>query len=157
MGVGTQPPLIRRCGYKAFPTEALTTSRCPPCWARCRRTAAGGRLASIPHQTTTRGRTSSATRASMTREPRRPDHSLPYCLAAVAATARLPSSFEQENLVRSAHPRAVAEDQVGPNAEIDALSGHQARHRHADTNDGRRVQPDGGPRQGQPAEPAERR
>ncbi|MBK6735521.1 MAG: MmgE/PrpD family protein [bacterium] len=55
-GLGTQPPMIRRCGYKAFPTEALTHQPMSAVLGAMQENGLKAEdLASIHIQTTTRG------------------------------------------------------------------------------------------------------
>lgn len=116
--------LITECGYKAFPTEALTHQPMSAVQMAMKKNGLVAEdLASIHIQTTTRG-------ADILSDPSKydpqtketADHSLPYCLAAVAADGGVyPSSFEQDKLfdprIRALLPRI----KVVANAEIDAM------------------------------------
>ncbi len=122
-GLG-QEFLITRCGYKPFPTEALTHQPLSAVQMVMQKNdLVAEDLAEIHIQTTTRGADilSDASKYDpQTKETA--DHSLPYCLAAVAADGGVyPHSFEQEKLfdprIRSLLPKI----KVVANAEIDAM------------------------------------
>ena len=93
--------LITECGYKAFPTEALTHQPITAVLNICRAHGISAeQVAEVHVQTTTRG-------ADILSDPSkyRPttketaDHSLPYCIAAAVADRNvLPSSFDEEKL-----------------------------------------------------------
>ncbi len=116
--------LITECGYKAFPTEALTHQ---PITALLEAMAENhvepGSVSEIVVRTTTRG-------ADILSDPSKydpktketADHSLPYCIAVAAAKGNvLPSDFEEKTLfdplVRSFLPKI----KVIADPEIDAL------------------------------------
>jgi 2-methylcitrate dehydratase len=116
--------LITECGYKAFPTEALTHQ---PMSAVQKIMKDNGLvaedLAKIHIQTTARG-------ADILSDPSKydpqtketADHSLPYCLAAVAADGGVyPNSFEQEKLFDPRIRTLLGKIEVVANAEIDAM------------------------------------
>ncbi len=123
-GLGTQPPMIRRCGYKAFPTEALTHQPMSAVLGAMQENGLKAEdLASIHIQTTTRG-------ADILSDPSKydpqtketADHSLPYCLAAVAADGGVyPNSFEKEKLFDPRIRALLPKIKVVANAEIDAM------------------------------------
>jgi len=93
--------LITECGYKAFPTEALTHQPITAVLNICRAHGISAeQVAEVHVRTTTRG-------ADILSDPSkyRPttketaDHSLPYCIAAAVADRNvLPSSFDEEKL-----------------------------------------------------------
>ena len=116
--------LITDCAYKAFPTEALTHQ---PMSAVLNAMQNNGLvaedLAKIHIQTTTRG-------ADILSDPSKydpqtketADHSLPYCLAAVAADGGVyPNSFEQEKLFDPRIRALLGKIEVVANDEIDAM------------------------------------
>ncbi len=116
--------LITRCGYKAFPTEALTHQ---PITAVLHivneHDIPAEEVAEIKVETTTRG-------ADILSDPSKykpttketADHSLPYCIAAaVADRAVLPSSFDDEKLKDPRIWALLPKIKVVANAEIDAL------------------------------------
>ena len=116
--------LITDCGYKAFPTEALThqpMSAVQKIMAENDLVAED--LAKIHIQTTARG-------ADILSDPSKydpqtketADHSLPYCLAAVAADGGVyPNSFEQEKLFDPRIRTLLGKIEVVANDEIDAM------------------------------------
>jgi len=116
--------LITECGYKAFPTEALTHQ---PITAVLELMSAHGigphDVAEVLIKTTTRGADILSDPSKY--EPRTKetaDHSLPYCIAvAVCKGNVLPSDFEEEALtdplVRETLPKIV----VVADPEIDAM------------------------------------
>lgn len=116
--------LITQCGYKAFPTEALTHQ---PMSAVLMAMQKGGLqaedLQEIHIQTTTRG-------ADILSDPSKydprtketADHSLPYCIAAAAADGGVyPSSFEQEKLFDPRIRALLPKIKVVANPGIDAM------------------------------------
>jgi len=116
--------LITDCGYKAFPTEALTHQ---PMSAVLNAMQNNGLvaedLARIHIQTTARG-------ADILSDPSKydpqtketADHSLPYCLAAVAADGGVyPNSFSDEKLFDPRIRALLGKIEVVANAEIDAM------------------------------------
>ena len=116
--------LITQCGYKAFPTEALTHQPMSAVQGimKDERLSAED-VASIHIQTTTRG-------ADILSDPSKydpqtketADHSLPYCLAAVAADGGVyPNSFEQDKLFDPRIRALLKKIKVVANAEIDAM------------------------------------
>lgn len=116
--------LITECGYKAFPTEALTHQPITALLeAMAENAVASDDVAEILVRTTTRG-------ADILSDPSKydpqtketADHSLPYCIAVAAAKGNvLPLHFEEETLfdpaVRSFLPRI----KVVADPEIDGL------------------------------------
>jgi len=133
--------LITDCGYKAFPTEALThqpMSAVQSIMSENRLTAED--VAKIHIRTTTRG-------ADILSDPSKydpqtketADHSLPYCLAAVAADGGVyPNSFEQEKLFDPRIRRLLGLIEVVADAEIDAMfPGTKRAVATIDTTDGR--------------------
>jgi 2-methylcitrate dehydratase len=93
--------LITECGYKAFPTEALTHQPITAVLNICRAHGISAeQVAEVHVRTTTRG-------ADILSDPSKykpttketADHSLPYCIAAAVADGNvLPSSFDEEKL-----------------------------------------------------------
>ncbi|MCK4570497.1 MmgE/PrpD family protein [Candidatus Bipolaricaulota bacterium] len=122
-GLG-QEFLITECGYKAFPTEALTHQ---PITAVMEVMSENGidphTVTDVVVETTTRG-------ADILSDPSKyepktketADHSLPYCIAvAVTKGNVLPSDFEEEALTDSFVWEMLSKIKVVANAEIDAL------------------------------------
>ena len=116
--------LITQCGYKAFPTEALTHE---PITATLHivqtHDIAAEEVAEVLVQTTTRG-------ADILSDPSKyqpttketADHSLPYCIAvAIADRAVLPSSFTEEKLQDPRIWALLPKIKVVADPEIDAL------------------------------------
>jgi len=116
--------LITECGYKAFPTEALTHQ---PITAVLEVMQENGidpqDVSEVLVETTTRG-------ADILSDPSKykprtketADHSLPYCVAvAVAKGNVLPSDFEQEALMDPFVWELLDKIKVSANAEIDEL------------------------------------
>ncbi len=116
--------LINECGYKAFPTEALTHQ---PITAVLEAMAEGGiapdAVAGIVVRTTTRG-------ADILSDPSKydpqtketADHSLPYCIAVAAAKGNvLPSHFDDATLFDPAVRGFLSRIKVVADPEIDAL------------------------------------
>jgi 2-methylcitrate dehydratase len=116
--------LITECGYKAFPTEALTHQ---PISAVLnvmeKHDLIAEDLAEIHIQTTTRG-------ADILSDPSKynpqtketADHSLPYCIAAAAADGGLwPTSFDEEKLFDPRIRALLPKIKVLANKEIDSL------------------------------------
>jgi 2-methylcitrate dehydratase len=122
-GLGEQF-LITECGYKAFPTEALTHQ---PITAllevMAEHKVAPRSVAEIVVRTTTRGADilSDASKYDpQTKETA--DHSLPYCIAVAAAKGNvLPSDFEEEALFDPAVRSFLGKIKVVADPEIDAL------------------------------------
>jgi 2-methylcitrate dehydratase len=122
-GLGEQF-LITDCGYKAFPTEALTHQPITALLeAMAENAVEPGAVAEIVVRTTTRG-------ADILSDPSKydpqtketADHSLPYCIAVAAAKGNvLPSDFEQEALFDPAVRAFLAKIKVVADPEIDAL------------------------------------
>ena len=116
--------LITECGYKAFPTEALTHQ---PITAALEVMAENGidphGVSEVLVETTTRGADILSDPSKY--EPRTKetaDHSLPYCIAvAVAKGNVLPSDFEQEALMDPFVWELLGKIKVVANAEIDGL------------------------------------
>ena len=139
-GLGTKW-LITDCGYKAFPTEALTHQPMSAVQGIMKEQGLVAEdLASIHIQTTTRGADilSDASKYDpQTKETA--DHSLPYCLAAVAADGGVyPNSFEPEKLFDPRIRTLLKKIKVVANAEIDGLfPGTKRAIATLTTNDGR--------------------
>lgn len=133
--------LITDCGYKAFPTEALTHQPMSAVQGIMKEQGLVAEdLASIHIQTTTRGADilSDASKYDpQTKETA--DHSLPYCLAAVAADGGVyPNSFEPEKLFDPRIRTLLKKIKVVANAEIDGLfPGTKRAIATLTTNDGR--------------------
>lgn len=133
--------LITRCGYKAFPTEALTHQPMSAVLDIMRKHGlAAEDLAKIHIQTTARGAdilSDPSKYDPQTRETA--DHSLPYCLAAVAADGGVyPNSFTDEKLFDPRIRALLGKIQVVANDEIDALfPGVKRAIATIATNDGR--------------------
>jgi 2-methylcitrate dehydratase len=133
--------LITDCGYKAFPTEALTHQ---PMSAVLNIMQNHGLVAEdlqkIHIQTTARG-------ADILSDPSKydpqtketADHSLPYCLAAAAADGGVyPSSFSEEKLFDPRIRTLLGKIEVVANMEIDAMfPGTKRAIATITTNDGR--------------------
>ena len=93
--------IITECGYKPFPTEALTHQPITAALNLCRANQlTPAQIASVLVKTTTRG-------ADILSDPSKykpttketADHSLPYCIAAALVDGNvLPSSFSEEKL-----------------------------------------------------------
>ena len=133
--------LINECGYKAFPTEALTHQPMSAVQGIMKdEQLVAEEVASIHIQTTTRGADilSDASKYDpQTKETA--DHSLPYCLAAVAADGGVyPNSFEPEKLFDPRIRTLLKKIKVVANAEIDGLfPGTKRAIATITTNDGR--------------------
>jgi len=136
--------LVTECGYKAFPTEALTHQPMSAVQGIMKDEGlAAEDVASIHIQTTTRG-------ADILSDPSKydpqtketADHSLPYCLAAVAADGGVyPNSFEQEKLFDPRIRALLKKIKVVANAEIDAMfPGTKRAIATITTGDGRRFE-----------------
>jgi 2-methylcitrate dehydratase len=116
--------LITECGYKAFPTEALTHQPMSAVLNIMQKNDLRAEdLASIHIQTTARG-------ADILSDPSKfdpqtketADHSLPYCLAAAAADGGVyPNSFSEEKLFDPRIRALLGKIQVVANPEIDAM------------------------------------
>ena len=116
--------MITRCGYKAFPTEALTHQPISAALQVCREhNLAGEDIAEILVETTTRGAdilSDPSKFAPKTKETA--DHSLPYVIAAaVADGAVLPDSFSDEKLHDPRIWDLLGKIKVIADPEIDAL------------------------------------
>jgi len=133
--------LITDCGYKAFPTEALTHQPMSAVLNIMQKNGLVAEdLAKIHIQTTARG-------ADILSDPSKydpqtketADHSLPYCLAAVAADGGVyPNSFEQEKLFDPRIRTLLGKIKVVANDEIDAMfPGTKRAIAKINTNDGR--------------------
>ena len=122
-GLG-QDFLITECGYKAFPTEALTHQ---PITAalnlRQEHALTSENIASVLVKTTTRG-------ADILSDPSKykpttketADHSLPYCIAAALVDGHvLPSSFNDEKLKDQRIWDMLGKIKVVADPEIDAM------------------------------------
>lgn len=122
-GLGTHF-LIDECGYKAFPTEALTHQ---PITAVMSVMAAHSidphHVSEVLVETTTRGADILSDPSKY--EPRSKetaDHSLPYCIAvAVTKGNVLPSDFQQEALTDPFVWEMLSKIKVVANPEIDAM------------------------------------
>ena len=116
--------LITECGYKAFPTEALTHQ---PITAVMQVMSEHGidphAISEILVETTTRGADILSDPSKY--EPRTKetaDHSLPYCIAVAATKGNvLPSDFEEEALTDPFVWEMLGKIKVVANAAIDAL------------------------------------
>jgi 2-methylcitrate dehydratase len=134
--------MITRCGYKAFPTEALTHQPMSAVLNIMQKNGLTAEdLAEIHIQTTARGADilSDASKYDpQTKETA--DHSLPYCLAAVAADGGVyPNSFEQEKLFDPRIRMLLGKIKVVANAGIDGMFPVVKRAiATITTNDGRR-------------------
>ncbi|MBN1317336.1 MAG: MmgE/PrpD family protein [Anaerolineales bacterium] len=116
--------LITECGYKAFPTEALTHQPISAVLnVMQKHNLVAEDLAEIHIQTTTRG-------ADILSDPSKydpqtketADHSLPYCIAAAAADGGVwPTSFEEDKLFDPRIRALLKKIKVVSNAEIDGL------------------------------------
>jgi len=133
--------MITDCGFKAFPTEALTHQPMSAVLSIMKGNGlAAEDLARIHIRTTARG-------ADILSDPSKydpqtketADHSLPYCLAAVAADGGVyPGSFEQEKLFDPRIRRLLELIEVVADAEIDAMfPGTKRAIATIDTTDGR--------------------
>jgi len=133
--------LITDCAYKAFPTEALTHQPMSAVLIAMQKNGLIAEdLAEIHIQTTTRGADilSDASKYDpQTKETA--DHSLPYCLAAVAADLCLsPNSFDEDTLFDPRIRMLLPQLKVVANTEIDALfPGVKRAIATLTTNDGR--------------------
>ena len=122
-GLG-QEFLITECGYKAFPTEALTHQ---PITAVMEVMAENSidphKITEVLVETTTRGADILSDPSKY--EPRTKetaDHSLPYCIAVATTKGNvLPSDFEEEALTDPFVWEMLGKIKVVANAEIDAL------------------------------------
>ncbi len=116
--------MIAECGYKAFPTEALTHQ---PITAvlnlRQRYDLDAGQIENVLIKTTTRGADilSDASKYNpTTRETA--DHSLPFCIAVALADGRvLPTSFEEKKLKDPNVWGMLKKIKVIADAQIDAM------------------------------------
>jgi 2-methylcitrate dehydratase len=116
--------LITQCGYKAFPTEALTHQPISAVLTVMQKNnLAAEDLAEIHIQTTTRG-------ADILSDPSKydpqtketADHSLPYCIAVAAADGGVwPTSFEEDKLFDPRIRVLLKKIKVVSNTEIDDL------------------------------------
>lgn len=133
--------LITDCGYKAFPTEALTHQPMSAVLNILQNNdLVAEDLASIHIQTTARG-------ADILSDPSKfdpqtketADHSLPYCLAAAAADGGVyPNSFTDEKLFDPRIRALLGKIKVVANEEIDAMfPGVKRAIATIKTNDGR--------------------
>ena len=133
--------LITECGYKAFPTEALTHQPMSAVQGIMKSNGLTAEdVAKIHIRTTARG-------ADILSDPSKydpqtketADHSLPYCLAAVAADGGVyPNSFEQDKLFDPRIRRLLGLIEVVADVEIDAMfPGTKRAVAKIDTLDGR--------------------
>jgi 2-methylcitrate dehydratase len=116
--------LINQCGYKAFPTEALTHQPITAALEVMQENSIDPKeVEEVLVETTTRG-------ADILSDPSKykpttketADHSLPYCIAvAVAKGNVLPSDFEEDALKDSFVCSLLDKIKVIANPEIDAL------------------------------------
>ncbi len=116
--------LINQCGYKAFPTEALTHQPITAALEVMQENSIDPKgVTEILVETTTRG-------ADILSDPSKykpttketADHSLPYCIAVVVAKGNvLPSDFEEEALRDPFVWSLLDKIKVVANPEIDAL------------------------------------
>lgn len=116
--------LITECGYKPFPTEALTHQPISAALqVKASHQLADSDIAHVLVKTTTRG-------ADILSDPSkyRPttketaDHSLPYCIAAALVDGQvLPSSFDEERLADPRIRAMLDKIKVVSDPEIDAL------------------------------------
>ena len=116
--------LINQCGYKAFPTEALTHQPITAALEVMQENSIDPKeVKEVLVETTTRG-------ADILSEPSKykpttketADHSLPYCIAvAVAKGNVLPSDFEEDVLRDHLVCSLLDKIKVAANPEIDAL------------------------------------
>ena len=116
--------LITDCGYKAFPTEALTHQPITAVMdAMSHNNIDPHRVAEVRVETTTRGADILSDPSKY--EPRTKetaDHSLPYCIAvAVTKGNVLPSDFEEDALTDPFVWETLPKIKVVANPEIDAL------------------------------------
>ena len=116
--------LITECGYKAFPTEALTHQPITAVMeAMTENSIDAHAISEILVETTTRGADILSDPSKY--EPRTKetaDHSLPYCIAVAATKGNvLPSDFEEEALTDPFVWEMLGKIKVVANAEIDAL------------------------------------
>ena len=116
--------LITECGYKAFPTEALTHQPITAVMEVMTENAIDAHtISEILVETTTRGADILSDPSKY--EPRTKetaDHSLPYCIAVAATKGNvLPSDFEEEALTDPFVWEMLSRIKVVANAEIDAL------------------------------------
>ena len=155
-GLGTRF-LITECSYKAFPTEALTHQPMSAVQGIMKSNGLTAEdVAKIHIRTTARG-------ADILSDPSKydpqtketADHSLPYCLAAVAADGGVyPNSFEQEKLFDPRIRRLLGLIEVVADAEIDAMfPGTKRAIAKIDTLDGRSFEATVDHAKGSPANP----
>ncbi len=116
--------MITRCGYKAFPTEALTHQPISAALQVCREhNLAAEDIAEILVETTTRGAdilSDPSKFAPKTKETA--DHSLPYVIAAAVADGNvLPDSFSDEKLRDPRIWDLLGKIKVVADPEIDAI------------------------------------
>jgi len=116
--------MITQCGYKAFPTEALTHQPISAALQVCREhNVAAEDVAQILVETTTRGAdilSDPSKFAPKTKETA--DHSLPYVIAAAVADGNvLPDSFSDEKLRDPRIWDLLSKIKVIADPEIDAL------------------------------------
>lgn len=122
-GLG-QDFLIRRCSYKAFPSEALTHQPISAALKVCRENRIGvDDVSEILVETTTRGADILSDPSKYHPETKETaDHSLPYVIAAAVADGHvLPGSFSEEKLKDPAIGRIMDRIKVVADPEIDAL------------------------------------
>ncbi len=140
-GLGTQPPLIRRCGYKAFPTEALTHQPMSAVLGAMQENGLRAEdLAAIHIQTTPRGAYTPRPPRKSAPHPSAPAaHRLPYGRGGGAADGGVyPSSFEKEKLFDPRIRALLPKIKVVANADIDAMfPGTKRAIATLTTNDGR--------------------
>ncbi len=116
--------MITRCGYKAFPTEALTHQPISAALQVCRENKiAAEDVAQILVETTTRGADILSDPSKFTPKTKETaDHSLPYVIAAAVADGNvLPDSFSDEKLGDPRIWDLLSKIKVVADPEIDAL------------------------------------
>lgn len=116
--------LITRCGYKAFPTEALTHQPISAALKiREEHSLTPSDIAEVLVETTTRGADILSDPSKYKPETRETaDHSLPYVIAAALADGNvLPNSFSDEKLKDPAIWDLLGKIKVIADPEIDAL------------------------------------
>ncbi len=122
-GLG-QDFLITRCGYKAFPSEALTHQPITAALTiRQEQNLSAADIAHVLVETTTRGADILSDPSKYTPKTRETaDHSLPYVIAAALADGHvLPDSFHEEKLQDPVIRDLLGKIKVVADPEIDAL------------------------------------
>ena len=132
--------LITQCGYKAFPTEALTHQPITAALKVCKdHKLAAEDISKILVETTTRGADILSDPSKYKPETKETaDHSLPYVIAAAIADGNvLPSSFQEEKLRDPRILDLLDKIAVVADSEIDALFPAVKRARVSITNNTR--------------------